>query len=243
MDDSTKPQNDSDESASQRALVATVERALAVQQPAIEAYVKKLRNWTSASDASRFRRDRDGSPAAAIRAAERQYTTAVAGMGVAVGATAAAPGVGTAVAAAATLGEMATNAEATMLFVLACAQIHGIEVNDLERRRMLFTAILLGNSGAKAVERVAGRTGPHWAKHAVNGVSRESLRAINKVLGPNFITKYGTKQGVVVLGRVAPFGAGAVIGGAGNTLLARMTVRAARKAFGPAPEAWNRLLE
>lgn len=58
------------------------------------------------------------------------------------------------------------------------------------------------------------------------------------VLGKNFITKYGTKQGVIVLGRVAPFGIGAVIGGGANAALAALAVRAARRAFGPAPESW-----
>ncbi len=33
-----------------------------------------------------------------------------------------------------------------------------------------------------------------------------TLRQINSVLGKNFVTKYGTKQGIIVLGRVAPFG-------------------------------------
>ncbi|WP_308354488.1 hypothetical protein [Streptomyces sp. NK08203] len=65
-----------------------------------------------------------------------------------------------------------------------------------------------------------------------------TLRQINKVLGRNFVTKYGTRQGIVVLGRVAPFGIGAVIGGGANAALASLAVRAGRRAFGPAPEQW-----
>ncbi|WP_460042150.1 hypothetical protein [Streptomyces sp. JCM 18897] len=65
-----------------------------------------------------------------------------------------------------------------------------------------------------------------------------TLRQINKVLGRNFVTKYGTRQGIVVLGRVAPFGIGAVIGGGANAALASLAVRAGRRAFRPAPEQW-----
>ncbi|MFI7517479.1 hypothetical protein ACIBVK_28680 [Micromonospora echinofusca] len=39
-------------------------------------------------------------------------------------------------------------------------------------------------------------------------------------LGRNFITKYGAKQGILVLGQAAPFGIGAVIGGGANAALA-----------------------
>lgn len=52
----------------------------------------------------------------------------------------------------------------------------------------------------------------------------ETLRQINKVLGPNFVTKYGTKQGIIVLGRIAPLGIGAVIGGGANAALAALAV-------------------
>ncbi|WP_112276189.1 hypothetical protein [Lentzea terrae] len=65
-----------------------------------------------------------------------------------------------------------------------------------------------------------------------------TLKQINKVLGKNFITKYGTKQGIIVLGRAVPFGIGALIGGAANATVATLAVRAARRAFGPAPESW-----
>ncbi|MCG8914955.1 hypothetical protein L6E12_04015 [Actinokineospora sp. PR83] len=42
----------------------------------------------------------------------------------------------------------------------------------------------------------------------------------------------------IVLGRVAPFGIGAVIGGGANATVAALAVRAARRAFGQAPQSW-----
>lgn len=62
-----------------------------------------------------------------------------------------------------------------------------------------------------------------------------AIHSANRVLGPRFITKYGTKQGLLVLGRQVPFGVGAVIGAGGNATLGRATVLAARNAFGPPP--------
>jgi hypothetical protein len=63
----------------------------------------------------------------------------------------------------------------------------------------------------------------------------ETVRRINGVLGQNFVTKYGTKQGIIVIGKMAPFGFGAAIGGTGNAVMARMAIKAARSAFGPPP--------
>jgi hypothetical protein len=68
----------------------------------------------------------------------------------------------------------------------------------------------------------------------------ETLRQINRVLGKHFVTKYGTKQGIIVLGRVAPFGIGVVIGGGANAALAALAARAGRRAFGPPSESWDR---
>jgi hypothetical protein len=73
----------------------------------------------------------------------------------------------------------------------------------------------------------------------VKKIPMARIDAANKVLGPRFITKYGSKQGVLVLGREIPLGIGAVIGGTGNALLGELTVRAARKAFGPARKSWD----
>ncbi|MDX5568192.1 hypothetical protein PYK79_39600 [Streptomyces sp. ID05-04B] len=99
--------------------------------------------------------------------------------------------------------------------------------------------IMLGGSGSTTITKVAERTGQHWGRQVVAKVPVETLRQINKVLGRNFVTKYGTKQGIIVLGRVAPFGIGAVIGGGANAAMATLAVRAGRRAFGPPPTSWD----
>lgn len=94
------------------------------------------------------------------------------------------------------------------------------------------------NSGADAVRRASERIGKHWGKRLVTGISPAALKQINTVLGHNFVTKFGTRQGILVLGREVPFGIGAGTGATGNYVLARATIKAARGGFGPAPKGW-----
>jgi hypothetical protein len=70
-------------------------------------------------------------------------------------------------------------------------------------------------------------------------VPLESIRRVNGVLGHIFVTRYGTKQGILVIGRVIPFGIGALIGGGGNYILGSGVVRATRRAFGPPPHDYG----
>lgn len=211
----------------QHALVAAVEKGLGVQRPAVEAYLKRARQ-----------RRPEASPAEVIASLEKQYLASVVTLGGGAGATAAVPGAGTAVAVVVNVAEVGVFVEASLLLRLAVAQVHDINVEDLERRRTRLLAVLMGDGGSRIVEKVAGRTGPYWARAITNGVPMSTINAVNKVLGPRFVTKYGTQQGVLVLGRDLPFGIGAVIGAGGNALLGRSTIAGVRRAFGPAPDSW-----
>jgi hypothetical protein len=181
----------------------------------------------------------DATPAEAVRALERMYRSTLTGTGAAVGAVAAVPAVGTGTALALSGGEVLSTLELTALFAFSLAQIHGVPLDEIERRRTLVMGIMIGGSGTDTIQKIAERSGQHWAKEIVAQVPRSTLLRINKVLGANFVTKYGTRQGIIVLGRVVPFGIGAVIGGAANLVLAETAIRASRRAFGPPPEFWE----
>ncbi|WP_229784377.1 hypothetical protein [Pilimelia anulata] len=183
-------------------------------------------------------RDPEASPASVIRNLERMYVSALTGTGAAVGGVAAAPGVGTGVALALSAGEALSSMELSALYALSIAEVHAVPIDELERRRTIVLGILLGGSGSTTITKIAERTGQHWGRQVVAKVPTETLRRINRVLGQNFVVKYGTKQGILVLGRVAPFGIGAVIGGGANAALAALAVRAGRRAFGPPPPSW-----
>ncbi|MFI2713560.1 hypothetical protein ACH495_25895 [Micromonospora sp. NPDC018662] len=183
-------------------------------------------------------RNPKATPAEVIRTLERIYVSALAGTGAAVGGAAAAPGVGTGIALALSGGEVLSSLELSALFALSIAEIHGVPIDELERRRTIVMGIMLGGTGSATITKVAERTGQHWGRQIVAQVPGHTLQQINKILGKHFITKYGTKQGIIVLGRVAPFGIGALIGGGANAAMAAMAVQAGRRAFGPPPTSW-----
>ncbi|MEV4673322.1 MULTISPECIES: hypothetical protein [Actinomadura] len=204
-----------------------LDKAIDIQTPLVRKNIARARQ-----------RNPEASPAQVIRTLEKMYVSAVTGTGAAVGGTAAAPGVGTGVALALSAGETFSTLELSALFALSVAEVHGVPIDEIERRRTIVMGIMLGGGGSATISKVAERTGQHWGRQVVAKVPVETLRQINKILGKNFITKYGTKQGIIVLGRVAPFGIGAVIGGGANAAMASLTVRAGRRAFGPPPPTW-----
>lgn len=225
-----------DRSAIVKALVSAFDKAISIPDPAIDAYVRRLRVWSRKQ--SRSGESMDRGPAWAVKAAEKQYLAAVTSMGAGSGAAAAAPGVGTGVSLALMGGELAANLGATALYILAIAKIHGLDVSDVERRRTLLYVALLGQAAPEVVEKAVGRTGPYWARVIIKNLDREAIAAVNRVLGPRFVTLYGTRQGVIVLGRVIPFGIGAGVGATANIAIGLAVVGGVRRAFPPAPEAW-----
>lgn len=225
-DDSSGDTED-DRSRVRRALETGLDKALAVQQPVVERLARRVGLG-----------DTEVTPTQAVAALEAHYRRTVVGLGAAAGSSSFVPGLGTAAGVVVNVGEIGAFLEATALYCLALAELHDVQVTDLDRRRLLLYAVLLGDAGSEAVKKASERIAKHWAKRLVAGISPAALKQVNKILGSNFVTKYGAKQGILVLGREIPFGIGAGVGAGGNYLLARATISAARGAFGPAPRAW-----
>lgn len=205
-------------------LLRSVEKAINVQQAPVAGYVARL-----------HRARPNAAPAEIIAVLEKRYLATVTGTGAAVGGAAAAPAVGTALAIALSGGETALFFEATVLFALAVAEVHGIRLVETERRRTLLLAVVLGDNGAMLVEKMTGRTGQHWADLLPEAIPLSSITAINKALGRWLFRRHARKQGILALGRLAPFGIGAAIGAAGNRALGRTVVTTSQRVFGPPP--------
>ncbi len=161
----------------------------------------------------------------------RRFRNTVTVSGAAAGAAAAAPGVGTAVAIAATAPDMFIYFRESAVYVLAMAHIHGVRALDADERRAVVLMVLLGGSLSAGANKAIGQAGPNVAKIIVEKVPAQTLREINKYLGKNFITKYGTKSGGLVLSKHIPLGVGVVVGGGANAAFATQTIRSARKTF------------
>ncbi|WP_046319911.1 hypothetical protein [Mycobacterium sp. UM_Kg1] len=215
-----------------RALARVIEGSERVQGPAVRAYLERLR-----------RADPDASPAQIIAKLEKRYLAASTATGAAVGATAAVPAIGTLMALSAVAGETAVFLEATAFFVLSVAQVHGIPVDDHERRRALVLAVLVGDRGKGALGELlgTGRTSGAWLAEGSAGVAAlplPAVRELNSRMLKYFVKRFTLRRGALAFGKLLPVGLGAVIGAIGNRLMGKRVVGHARKAFGEPAQRW-----
>lgn len=208
----------------ERTLDAALDKALAIQRPVVLSYLDRVRAKRPGASAAQV-----------VEQLERRYLTAVVGIGGASGAAAAIPGVGTGAALATGAAEIAGFVSATAMFVLAVAEVHGVPVSDPEVRRALVLAVLLGEGAVAALEGAAGHA-PHWAQVIGRTTSRDKIAGVNARLAHLLLTRFGARQGALLVGRALPLGIGAGIGAVGNAALARTAITSARRAFGPAPD-------
>ncbi|MFD8520044.1 hypothetical protein ACFV2D_08490 [Streptomyces capillispiralis] len=204
-------------------LQQVLDKALVVQQPLAKKHVERLR-----------RVHPDDDPQELIRRLDRYYLAGVTASGGASGAAGLVPGAGIPAA----LADVMVFTEASVLYTLSLAEVHGLHPEDVERRRLLVLTVLLGDGAVRVLDKAVGRTGPYWARRIVSAIPMSAINRANKLLGPRFITKYGTKQGVLVLSKQVPLGVGAALGAGGNHLLGRLTIRSARAIFGQCPSSW-----
>ena len=175
------------------------------------------------------------SPAQLGRRVAKYYLATVASSGGAMGAAGTVPGGGIPSA----VFDIAAFTEASVLYALTLAEIHNLHPEDIERRRLLVQTILIGDSAITALNKGAGRSVPYWGGKIVNKIPMSAVNAANKMLGPRFVTKYGAKQGVLVLSKQIPLGIGIGVGAGANYLVGRTIVGTAKKVFGPAPAGFG----
>jgi hypothetical protein len=212
-----------------KALSQVLERGSRVQAPAVRAYVDRLRSH-----------DPDATPAEIVKKLERHYLAAVMASGAAVGSAAAFPGIGTLVAMSAVAGETVVFLEATAVFVLAVAEVHGIPADHRERRRALVLSVLVGDDGKHAVADLigSGRTSGSWLADGAASLPLPAVSQLNSRLMRYFVKRYALKRGAIAFGKLLPVGIGAVVGGVGNRMMGKKIVGNAQKAFGTPPLRW-----
>ncbi|MEV6555461.1 hypothetical protein AB0M22_07085 [Nocardia sp. NPDC051756] len=211
--------------AFEKTVVQLLDTGSRLQGPAVAKYVDRIR-----------RSHPSESPAQIIERLEGQYLLAVTGSGSAVGATAAVPGVGTVAAIAAVSAETTFFMEASAVFTLAVAAVHGISPEDKEQRRALVLAVVLGEGGMDIVQKTVGTSAKNWGTVFANRIP--GLSSMNDSLLKRFIVRFITRRAALMAGKVVPAGIGAVIGGVGNRAMGKTTIKNAREAFGPAPVVW-----
>ena len=215
--------------ASARVLSEIIERGARVQGPAVRAYVARLQDGSP-----------DATPAEIVTKLEKQYLAAVMASGAAVGSAAAIPGIGTLAALSAVAGETVVFLEATAVFVLAVAEVHGIPAEHRERRRALVLAVLVGEDSRHAVADLLGpgRTKGAWLADGAATLPLPAVSQLNSRLLRYFVKRYALKRGAIMFGKLLPVGIGAVVGGVGNRLMGKRIISNAQAAFGPPPPRW-----
>lgn len=210
---------------SARAMLRLVDRAVRRSGGAGERQVAELRREHPEAD-----------PGQLLALLRTRYLRRVARLGGAIGAVAAVPAVGTVTAAALTAGQVTAFLDASADHVAAVATVHGVPVTEVERRRTLLLASLLGAEGARAVEGQLGLGSLYWAKAALTRLPLGTVRSVNAALTRRLVRWGLTRGGALALGRLAPFGVGAVVGYAGTRAMGTMVIEGVTEAFGPAPD-------
>lgn len=204
--------------------------ALSVQRPVVLAHIRSIRS-----------RRPDATPAQLIAILERRYLTAVTTGGAIVGASAVIPAVGVGASLALSGVETAGFLEATALFAQSVTEVHGIAVDDPERASTLVMTMMLGSGGQDLLRQFAGQASggggrnAFWGEMITKNLPSAALGPIADQIQKTFVKRFALSQGGSVVGRMIPFGIGAVIGGGGNHLMGRRVVGSSRTAFGVAP--------
>lgn len=199
--------------------IAVLDAALKVQAPLARSYVASLR-----------RKKPEASDAELMRTVLKRFAAVATATGAGIGGTAALPGLGTAVAVGLTIGEGASFAESAAFAALAVAEIRGVDMSDPSARRLVLMAVLSGERGAGIIAKSLGKQGMQWSSLLSGGggmVPELVTRQVSRYVKRRVLARTST----VWLGRLLPFGVGAVIGGVGARAAARSVVEALEEIF------------
>lgn len=210
---------------------AILDRVMSVHRPAVLAHLRGIRSKYP-----------DATPEQVLRVLERRYLTTVTTSGAGVGVAAAVPAVGTGAALAISGAETVLFLESTALFAQSVAELHGIPVEDPDRARALVLAMVVGGPSQELIRQFTGQAtgrGPakpeFWGTLIAKNLPRTAVAQFMDRVRKVYLPRMMASAGGGIVGRVLPFGVGAVVGGAANQILGRRVVKTARTAFGPPP--------
>ena len=179
-----------------------------------------------------------------VRSIGKRFRRELTTMGAASGAVAAAPGIGTSAAASALVADLGWFAMRATDLIMAIGAANGYTDSTPEERRAWVLSILaygedaarefttllaeidagVSIGGQQISTRLAGLVGGDAAK-------LDALRRINTQLATTVVGKYGSRRSVLAVGKLLPFGVGAVVGGTANYALIRVIGNQAGRFF------------
>ncbi|MEV0034012.1 hypothetical protein [Nocardia sp. NPDC050793] len=206
-------------------VLSAIDKGARAQTPLVEWYGDWLRGTHP-----------DETPEQALERLRRHYLLAVTASGATVGVCAAVPGIGVVTGLAAMGVETVFLVEASMLYALTAAAIHGVEPDEIARETALVSGIVFGPGGVQFIGKNTANAAKNWAVELTNRIP--GVSSLNEGAVQRIVVQTIAKRSVLAFGRVIPAGIGAIVGATGNRVLAATVISNARNAFGPAPASW-----
>lgn len=171
-----------------------------------------------------------------IEALTRSFKRELGAAGAAAGAAAAAPMVGPFTTLASITAELTWFTARAGDLILTIAAIHGRPDPTVEERRAWVLAVLLyGSSARDEFARTLHEASVGVVPTGGRQIPVTTLQTANRLMSRMFVKRYGTKRGLIALGRMLPIGIGAAIGGSANYLSIRTLARHADQFFARLP--------
>lgn len=179
-----------------------------------------------------------------INSLSKSFARELTSLGAASGAAAAAPGLGTAAAVSMLVAEAGWFSLRAADLIMSVGAVHGRLDSSVEERRAWVLSILaFGEEAADEFAALAGevnnslliggeRVGALMAG-VVSGdaATLDAMRRVNTTLAARVVGKFGSRRGVLMIGKLLPFGIGAVVGGSANWALSRALMVQSRRFF------------
>lgn len=227
-------------------------KAIAVQRPAVTAYIKEVRRKNPAA-----------SPAEVMKKIESQYVATTTIASATIGASAAIPAVGIPIAIGLGVADLLFFYETTALFALCMTELRGIPIDNPERAKAIVLGALLGEkrksrvtelvmgalpagTAISAARTIAGASlsgaAPSWGDLLAQQLPDSALVPVTMVLAKQAIAQ-GSLMGVVKISSKAIPVIGAIAGGATSFYFGSGVVKSCRAGFSAPVETWPAWLE
>ena len=211
-----------------RSILDVVDAMIDIPSDAIDARVNELR-----------RSNPGATPAQLCDLVTKRFRRLAASTSGVAGASAALPSVGTAASVGLSGAQLVAFVAEAGYYVLTLAHLHGVPVEDKDRRRLLILTALMGDEGAQIATSQFGFSTLTALKGYASDIQRRTIKRVNQVLAKRAARQVGRKGIAATIGRAFPFGIGAALGWVIGRSMANGVIEGARAALGPAPQEFT----
>ncbi|WP_022868808.1 hypothetical protein [Schaalia vaccimaxillae] len=193
----------------------------------------------SASSAEKLRaKYPDATPEQLVQIQNRRFKKRVTVESAAVGGVAAWPGIGTAVSFGASGAQLVAFVSEAAHHCMVVAHLYGIDIKDPAKRTALVLAALTGQEGAQVISLQVGVQAVSWFRDSFLNIRTISAERFNKLMMKWVQRKVLKSAAVSTVGRLIPFGIGAVVGWGVGASMANTAIEGLSVALGPVPNSF-----